>query len=166
MVSTLGCVCVVFLVTMVTVVVVAIRKKQKLVNHAQFARGMNFASARCNKLFEERKRRLFAPLHALKHGTRKKTLRLLEIGVGSGANLSFYPEGTELICVDYNPKFQPYFEATTKKHPHVHGKAFHVCSAEDMSVVADGSVDAVVCVHWFCAAWRTWRNVYKRSSEY
>ncbi len=127
------------IISLLTLVIFAVRSviknKTKLVNHAQFAWLMNLIITHCHKMFEQRKRQLFAPLKSLRSGSREN-LRLLEIGVGTGTNLSFYPEGTELICVDLNPKFQPYFEATMKKHPHVRGKAFHVCSAEDLLLTA------------------------------
>merc|ERR1712112_657502 len=36
------------------------------------------------------------------------TLRLLEIGCGSGANFKFYPDGCTVICTDPNPHFERY----------------------------------------------------------
>ena len=39
-----------------------------------------------------------------------KDVKILEIGIGQGANLSYYPNGTKLYSVEPNPYFEIYFK--------------------------------------------------------
>ncbi|KAG8179296.1 hypothetical protein JTE90_024145 [Oedothorax gibbosus] len=45
----------------------------------------------------------------LKGRDTSKELEVLEIGIGGGANLQFYPENSKLTAVDMNESFKKYF---------------------------------------------------------
>ncbi|XP_063149678.1 thiol S-methyltransferase TMT1A [Candoia aspera] len=78
-------------------------------------------------------------------------LRLLEIGVGSGANFQFYPPDTRVTCVDYNPNFKNVLLESMAKNAHLHFENFVVASAEDLSLVPDSSVEVVVGTLLLCS---------------
>lgn len=78
-----------------------------------------------------------------------KKLAILEIGVGSGSNFEFYPQGSQIICLDPNPNFESYIrdrctEATIEVQRFINGPA------EDLAGVKDSSVDVVVSTFVFC----------------
>ncbi|KAM8757700.1 methyltransferase-like protein 7A [Acanthopagrus latus] len=79
------------------------------------------------------------------------TLRLLEIGCGSGANFKFYPDGCTVICTDHNPHFHRYLRRSMAANTHLTYGDFVVVSGEDMRQVEDGSVDVVVCTLVLCS---------------
>jgi len=83
----------------------------------------------------------------------KKVFTILEIGVGTGTNLEFYPAGSKLICVDYNPAFESYFRRKcATKATHLHPDIQFVTErGEDMHSVADASVDVVVVTKVLCS---------------
>ncbi|NXV06375.1 MET7A protein, partial [Cettia cetti] len=79
------------------------------------------------------------------------TLRLLEIGTGSGSNFQFYPPGCKVTCTDINPSFQESLAKSMKKNQHLQYERFLVAAGEDLSQVPSGSVDAVVCTLVLCS---------------
>ncbi|XP_034544510.1 methyltransferase-like protein 7A isoform X2 [Notolabrus celidotus] len=79
------------------------------------------------------------------------TLRLLEIGCGSGANFNFYPYGCTVICTDPNPHFEKYLRLSMDANPHLTYDTFVVARGEDMEAVKDESVDVVVCTLVLCS---------------
>ncbi|XP_076011495.1 thiol S-methyltransferase TMT1A-like [Genypterus blacodes] len=79
------------------------------------------------------------------------TLRLLEIGCGSGANFSFYPDGCTVICTDPNPHFERYLRLSMEANAHLTYGEFIVVAGEDMEGVRDESVDVVVCTLVLCS---------------
>ncbi|KAJ1160196.1 hypothetical protein NDU88_000698 [Pleurodeles waltl] len=82
-------------------------------------------------------------------------LNLLEIGSGTGANFQFFPPGCQVTCTDPNPDFKRFLNKSVAENGHIQFTRFLVASAEDMSEVASGSVDAVVCTLVLCSV----RNV-------
>ncbi len=78
-------------------------------------------------------------------------IRLLEIGIGSGNNLKFYPNKTRLISVEPNSHFETYFEKNRKKFPNIILEKSIAGTAEDMSTIADNSIDVVVSTHVLCS---------------
>lgn len=60
-----------------------------------------------NKVTFQQKVELFEKLKDLERKNNGKDLKVLEIGVGPGANLQFYPENTKLTVVDPNRYFEP-----------------------------------------------------------
>ena len=95
------------------------------------------------------KRNLFRNIHTF--ANEDHTLRLLEIGCGSGANFPFYPGGCTVTCTDPNPHFERYLRRSMEANKHLTYEAFLVMSGEDMTGVADRSVDVVVCTLVLCS---------------
>ncbi|CAJ1051110.1 methyltransferase-like protein 7A [Xyrichtys novacula] len=79
------------------------------------------------------------------------TLRLLEIGCGSGANFKFYPYGCTVVCTDPNPHFEKYLQRSMDANAHLTYEKFVVARGEDMKQVEDESVDVVVCTLVLCS---------------
>ncbi|CAD5115901.1 DgyrCDS4836 [Dimorphilus gyrociliatus] len=91
---------------------------------------------------------LFQPLHYLSKTESK--LKIVEIGAGSGANFKYYPDNSEIICVEPNGCFNPYFRENLPKRLQDKVK-FVIGRAEDMGKIKTGSVDAVVCTLVLCS---------------
>lgn len=89
------------------------------------------------------------------------TLRLLEIGCGSGANFRFYPNGCTVTCTDPNPGFERYLRRNMDANKHVTYEGFLVVSGEDLRGIQDESVDVVVCTLVLCSV----KNVQKVLQE-
>ncbi|GAA6215715.1 methyltransferase-like protein 7A [Lates japonicus] len=79
------------------------------------------------------------------------TLRLLEIGCGSGANFKFYPYGCTVTCTDPNPHFEKYLRLSMEDNKHLTYDKFVVVPGEDMREVDDETVDVVVCTLVLCS---------------
>lgn len=79
------------------------------------------------------------------------TLRLLEIGCGSGANFKFYPYGCTVICTDPNPHFHKYLRLSMDDNQHLTYDEVIVTPGEDMKEVQDESVDVVVSTLVLCS---------------
>ncbi|XP_054721704.1 thiol S-methyltransferase METTL7B-like isoform X1 [Uloborus diversus] len=78
-------------------------------------------------------------------------LKVLEIGIGSGANLPFYPENSKLTTVDMNKSFGEYFRQNQKNYPQVsYERAIHGF-AENMKEIEDSSMDVVVSTYTLCS---------------
>ncbi|XP_016124307.1 methyltransferase-like protein 7B [Sinocyclocheilus grahami] len=61
-----------------------------------------------NDKMNDNKRELFRNLD--KFYPTKGSLRILELGCGSGANFEHYPTGCRITCIDPNPHFQKYLK--------------------------------------------------------
>ncbi|KAF4520165.1 hypothetical protein B566_EDAN008983, partial [Ephemera danica] len=68
-----------------------------------------------------------------------------------GQNLCDYPEGSQLILVDINDKFEPIIRTNCAKFRGLHLEKFYVTDAADMHEIPDGSVDAVVSQFALCS---------------
>ena len=95
-------------------------------------------------------------------------IRLLDIGVGPGTNLKYYPKNTSLIAIDNNAYFKEYFDDNLTEFHHLNNtvpkltlEKFLICSAENMNDIEDSSVDVVVAIHLLCCV----RNPEKVLSE-
>ena len=106
-----------------------------------------------NKRLNHRKQELFTKLSDLTYDGKKdrRKLTILEIGAGTGANFKYFPESTSVICLDPNPYFQSYLQNNSNQFPHVHLKDFIIGSAEDLSIIPNDSIDAVVCTLVLCS---------------
>lgn len=102
-----------------------------------------------NEKMHEMKRELFR--NVSKFANSSGTLRLLEIGCGSGANFGFYPDGCTVICTDPNPHFLKYLRMSMEANEHLTYEEFRVVSGEDMEGIEDESVDVVVCTLVLCS---------------
>lgn len=102
-----------------------------------------------NDKMHETKRDLFRNVG--KFANTDGTLRLLEIGCGSGANFKFYPHGCTVICTDPNPHFEKYLRMSMDANKHLTYDTFIVTSGEDMEEVKDESLDVVVCTLVLCS---------------
>ncbi|XP_049590414.1 thiol S-methyltransferase TMT1A-like [Syngnathus scovelli] len=102
-----------------------------------------------NNKMHRMKRELFRNVHGFANSD--GSLRLLEIGSGTGANFQFYPYGCTVLCVDPNPHFETYLKKSMDENKHLTYEAFLVASAEDMVELDDESVDVVVCTLVLCS---------------
>lgn len=95
-----------------------------------------------NDKMHKTKRELFRSVG--KYASVCGSLRLLEIGCGSGANFPFYPYGCTVICADPNSHFEKYLRVSMDANAHLTYEKFIVARGEDMKDVKDESVDVVV----------------------
>ncbi|KAI1891175.1 hypothetical protein AGOR_G00162230 [Albula goreensis] len=102
-----------------------------------------------NKKMHEKKKELFSNLSEFAGAD--GSLRILEIGCGSGANFQYYPSGCKVICTDPNPHFQRYLQKSLGENDQLEFEKFVVASAEDLGTVSDNSVDVVVSTLVLCS---------------
>ncbi|XP_044141263.1 methyltransferase-like protein 7A isoform X2 [Bufo gargarizans] len=114
---------------------------------------MNIFSDIYNKFMEDQKRRHFSNISDFSCDS--KELRLLELGCGTGANFKFYPRGCKVTCLDVNPNFQKFLSKSQAENDHLTYDRFLVASADNMTPVADGSMDVVVCTLLTCSVLNT-----------
>ncbi|GFY51577.1 methyltransferase-like protein 7A [Trichonephila inaurata madagascariensis] len=104
------------------------------------------------KLTDPQRREAFELLK--KHlGDRKKKTphEILEIGIGDGANLEYYPENSSLTALDMNESFEPYLKEHLKNYPEIRYRRKVIAMAENMVGVEDSSIDIVVCTYTLCS---------------
>jgi ubiquinone/menaquinone biosynthesis C-methylase UbiE len=82
---------------------------------------------------------------------KKKTEKSSLIVFLSGANLKYYPKGAHLVMVEPNEYYKPLLKNNLNKHPSLHLERLVQCSAENMKMVPDESVDAVVSTIVLCS---------------
>uniref|UniRef100_A0A2P2I1Y4 Methyltransferase-like protein 7A n=1 Tax=Hirondellea gigas TaxID=1518452 RepID=A0A2P2I1Y4_9CRUS len=78
------------------------------------------------------------------------SIKILEIGAGTGTNFQFYPEGCHLVVVDQNPHFRKYYENNRANFPQIKSEEIIVAAGENMDMVVDNSVDVVVISFVLC----------------
>ena len=81
----------------------------------------------------------------------KGCLRILEIGIGGGNNLKFYPNSTHLITVEPNSNFDGLLEKKLEDYPNIILEKAINGTAEDMSGIEDNSIDVVISTHVLCS---------------
>lgn len=97
---------------------------------------------------------LFAPLHEVAQedeGRKETKLRVMEIGIGEGANFGFYPANCAVFGVDPMSAVEDKLRKNIVKHDGLELKSFAAVGAEDMSHIDDDSIDAVVCTLVLCS---------------
>lgn len=93
---------------------------------------------------------MFAPLHKLKKKNENQKLRIVEIGIGEGANFAFYPQNCEVFGIDPEGDIETILRENAAKYDSLVLKDFKAAGAEDMSHIDDDSVDAVVSTLVLC----------------
>ena len=120
-----------------------------------FAQGEARYAQMTKRVFAPLKQKLFVDL-----GERLKEVNgdILEIGIGAGENLHYYPQGASIIAVDPNVHVEKLLrENLEKAGGRVLLKKFVAASAEDLSCkpgkfgVEDNSVAVVVCTLVLCS---------------
>ena len=120
-----------------------------------FAQGEARFAQITKEIFAPLKQKVFVDL-----GERLKEVNgdILEIGIGAGENLYYYPQGSSIIAVDPNVHVEKLLrENLEKAGDKVHLKKFLATSAEDLSCkpgkfgVEDNSVAVVVCTLVLCS---------------
>ncbi|GFY27486.1 methyltransferase-like protein 7A [Trichonephila clavipes] len=104
------------------------------------------------KITDPQRREAFELLK--KHlGDRKKKTphEILEIGIGDGANLEYYPGNSSLTALDMTESFEPYLKENLKNYPEIRYRRKVIAMAENMVGVEDSSVDVVVCTYTMCS---------------
>ncbi|KAF2367839.1 S-adenosyl-L-methionine-dependent methyltransferase [Trinorchestia longiramus] len=120
--------------------------------HRAFAALMAHFSKTVDPVFAKFKKEVFDDL--LKEKPKRpsaSTLRILEVGVGTGTNFKFYPDGCHLVVVDPNPHFERYYNTNKVKFPNIRSEEFIVTTGETMDMVPDASVDVVVMTLVMCS---------------
>lgn len=118
-----------------------------------FAAFMNNFDEKAKMYFAPLKDELLGDLKNLKSklpGNEGGSAKVLEIGVGTGANFQYYPDGCHLTVVDPNPHFKSYYNDNRAKFPNVKSEEIIVGFGENMHMVADESMDAVVITLVLC----------------
>jgi len=87
----------------------------------------------------------------LPHRDAKNPVNILEIGIGNGANLQFYPEYSRLIALDMNESFETYFRKNQSKYPNIIFDRLVTSFAEDMKDIDDSSMDVVISTYVLCS---------------
>ncbi|BFZ14972.1 hypothetical protein BsWGS_18011 [Bradybaena similaris] len=102
------------------------------------------------KFFHREKVILFERMQDIKQKSRTD-LAILEIGVGSGMNFRFYPEGTKVTCLDPNSHHEAYLRKNLENcDKNVKVVGFVQSFAENMPAVESDTFDAVVCTLTLC----------------
>ncbi|XP_077984811.1 thiol S-methyltransferase TMT1A-like [Glandiceps talaboti] len=128
-----------------------LRFSQKKVLPAVFPSVMQKFMIYYNQKMDGFKRQLFFDLPDFKQKYCGGQLTVLEVGVGTGANFKYYPEGTSLIALEPNKNFNTYLESNAKEFPNVKVEKFVVAFGENMKDIPDESVDVVVCTLVLCS---------------
>lgn len=143
----------------VIVVLLILKFSFKDLRHRWFAAFMEFMTKSLDAKTAEMKKDVFATLGStVSHDPALRkigALKILEIGVGTGTNFAYYPEGTHLIVVDPNPHFRKYYDANRKKFPNIQSEDILISTGEEMDMIPDNSVDVVVVTLVFCSVVNT-----------
>ncbi|GFT22549.1 methyltransferase-like protein 7A [Nephila pilipes] len=78
-------------------------------------------------------------------------LEVLEIGVGHGPNLKFYPENCKLTVLDKNKFFEKLYSNNKNKYPQISYQKTIIQPAEQMKGIEDNSFDVVVSTFLHCS---------------
>ncbi|MFO8001591.1 MAG: class I SAM-dependent methyltransferase [Marinilabilia sp.] len=97
---------------------------------------------------------LEAPMEHLFTKWREKLLseatgRTLEVGIGTGKNIPFYPEDADVTGIDFSPKMVEITRKKLKKHPRPNTRVMQM-DAEEMTF-EDNTFDTVVTSCVFCS---------------
>ncbi|XP_064481617.1 thiol S-methyltransferase TMT1A-like [Ornithodoros turicata] len=79
------------------------------------------------------------------------SIRVLEVGIGTGGNFQFISREINLIAVDPNVSFESALMKSLAGHPNIHLERLVAALGEDMHEIPDCSVDAVILTHVLCS---------------
>ncbi|KAG8222142.1 hypothetical protein J437_LFUL002139 [Ladona fulva] len=120
-----------------------------------FAAVLTYFGEHYEKASDSVKRKLFSQLECITSKDLKLKnegrIRILEIGIGTGMNLGYFPKSCQLIPLDFNVEIKSKLMENAKKYPHVEIEDLVVGEAENMKQIKDNSVDAVVCTLVLCS---------------
>ncbi|XP_016839761.1 methyltransferase-like protein 7A isoform X2 [Nasonia vitripennis] len=111
----------------------------------------------CAELASSYKKKLFAPLeHMVSHDEVLRSLnsiRILEIGVKTGDNIQYYPEGAHFIAVDCNRKLGDYLVNGDRawQYEHVIFERLIIADGSSLKGIPTGCVDVVVTTRSLCS---------------
>ncbi|CAG0921373.1 unnamed protein product [Notodromas monacha] len=77
-------------------------------------------------------------------------LKVVEIGIGIGANFQFMPSRTAVIGVDPNPYFEKFVRRNADKYPNVRLESFIVGKGENLEDISSSSADVVITTLVLC----------------
>ncbi|MBT3464684.1 class I SAM-dependent methyltransferase [archaeon] len=103
-----------------------------------FAYTMNKFSDNMEKTFYDRKKKLLSNVKG----------KVVEIGIGTGANLKYYDEKIEVTCIDPNPYMQKYLNKNSKKG---NWKIKFIKGSSENIELPNNYTDYVVSTHVLCA---------------
>jgi len=81
----------------------------------------------------------------------KGVIRILEIGVGTGSNLKYYPQQCRLVVVDPTFYFHDYYKEHRDKFPDIVLEKFVLSAGEKLKSIPSNSVDVVVTTAVLCS---------------
>jgi len=132
-----------------------LKKPFKDLRHKYFAWFLCTMTKTKSERYNVIKKELFSSLHNIESKDpqmkKENAIKILEIGVGTGLNFEYYPNGTRLVVVDPNPHFDKYYNENRGKFPNIHSEEIIVCYGEDMDMIESNSVDAVVITLVLCS---------------
>lgn len=98
----------------------------------------------------EKKREMF---EKVAHHINSNDVRILEIGVGSGANLEFYPKDVKIqfVAVDPNQYTEKYLKKRLESYKNIQLEMFSTNYAESMKDVPSNSVDCLISTIVLCS---------------
>ena len=125
--------------------------------YAKYYREKIFGKLLCNfvrklnPFFAAGKRALFE--EAFKKIKKQNSLKVLEIGVGTGANFQFYPENCQITISDKSDHFMSYLKDSLKsiQREDLQISDFVLADAQNMKNIQSGSYDAVVATFTLCS---------------
>ncbi|XP_068249297.1 thiol S-methyltransferase TMT1A-like [Palaemon carinicauda] len=147
------------LIVALVIVLVVLKVKLKDWRRRWFAAFMNCMSQEVDVKRELMKKELFSSMSSVKSHDpelrKSGAIKVLEIGVGTGTNFAYYPEGTRLTVIDPNPHFKHYYNENRTKFPNIHSEDIIQTTGEEMDMIPDGSIDVVVVTLVFCSVENT-----------
>ncbi|XP_037031616.1 methyltransferase-like protein 7A [Bradysia coprophila] len=99
----------------------------------------------------EFKQEVFADIGLVIPSKKTGQITILEVGVGPGFNLDYYPKKCRLIALDKNPHFKKVLLQNLHKHPEITLEKFVHERAENMASIPSNSIDVVVTSNVHCS---------------
>ena len=112
---------------------------------------MDYSQKMYNDRMHSRKEALFfnGLSQMIKDGSRQ--IRVLEIGAGTGANFSFFPDGTTVTCLEPSTQYHDKLIKSAGRCAQMQLGELHTGFAENMALIESGSIDAVVSTLVLCS---------------